>query len=149
MKCIFMRLFLAAVAVGIGPSTTAAGEPLPSIESVLAKWEEASQKCRILDAELAVFEYDGLTRGPPKISRGRLYYEAPNIGRFEIADEDGELVTVEPHQILDGLSIGADEDGSGIELHVGWGYAVGAVIALALAAGLTRRYTKKDQHEDD
>lgn len=79
-------LVLAVVMICIGCSICLGGDPLPSIESVLAKWEEASQKCRILDAKLAVFRYDVFNGESPKISQGRFYYEAPNIARYEIRD---------------------------------------------------------------
>jgi TIGR03009 family protein len=55
------------------------------VESVLARWEKASQRCRTLDAKLTVFHYDAIFHGEyPTISRGRFYYEAPNVGRCEI-----------------------------------------------------------------
>ena len=62
-----------------------AKEPDPTVDSVLAKWEEASQKCKTLDAKLTVFRYDGVFgNGQPTITQGRFYYEAPNLGRYEI-----------------------------------------------------------------
>ena len=35
-----------------------AKEPAPSVDSILAKWEEASTKCKTLDAKLTVWKYD-------------------------------------------------------------------------------------------
>ncbi len=63
-----------------------AKEPLPAVDSVLAKWEEASRKCKTLDAKLTVFRYDGIFGDgrQPTITQGRFYYEAPNLGRYEI-----------------------------------------------------------------
>ncbi len=86
MKSTRFWKILAVVAAHLGCSACLAGDPLPSVESVLAKWEEASQKCRILDAKVVVFRYDSFNGEQPKISQGRFYYEAPNIGRYEIRE---------------------------------------------------------------
>ena len=57
----------------------------PTVDSVLAKWEAASQMCKTLDAKLTVWKYDGVFgNGQPEVSYGRFYYEAPNQGRYEI-----------------------------------------------------------------
>jgi hypothetical protein len=60
-------------------------EPDPTVESVLARWEEASHKCRTLDAKVTVFHYDDVfgQGDRPTITQGRFYYETPNIGRYE------------------------------------------------------------------
>ena len=63
-----------------------AQEPDPAVDSVLAKWEAASQKCKTLDAKLTVWRYDDVFDHDhqPTITQGRFYYEAPNTGRYEI-----------------------------------------------------------------
>ena len=62
-----------------------AKEPDPAIDSVLAKWEETSQKVKTLDAKLTVFRYDGVFGdGTQTITQGRFYYERRNLGRYEI-----------------------------------------------------------------
>jgi outer membrane lipoprotein-sorting protein len=76
----FWRVF-AVVVICLDCSRCLAGDPLPSVDSVLAKWEQSSQKCRTLDAKLTVFSYSEFGQ---EISQGRFYYEAPNIGRYEI-----------------------------------------------------------------
>jgi TIGR03009 family protein len=64
-----------------------AGDPAASVDSVLAKWEEASQKCRSLDAKLTVYHYDSVFGGDrATITQGRFYFEAPNLGRYEIRE---------------------------------------------------------------
>ncbi|MGD0897391.1 MAG: hypothetical protein ABR915_06110 [Thermoguttaceae bacterium] len=80
-------LVIALVAICLGCSPCLAGDPLPSVESVLAKWEEASQKCKSLDAKLTVYHYDSVFGGDrATITQGRFYYEAPNLGRYEIRE---------------------------------------------------------------
>ena len=63
-----------------------ANEPAPTVDSVLAKWEEASQKVKTLDAKLTVWRYDQVFDRDHQatITLGRFYYEAPNLGRYEI-----------------------------------------------------------------
>ena len=57
----------------------------PTVDSVLAKWEAASQACKTLDAKLIVWAYDNVfDNGQPTIKYGRFYYEAPNQGRYEV-----------------------------------------------------------------
>ena len=67
-----------------GGSRCPAGEPAPPLDAVLAKWQEASGKVRILDAELRVFDYTNPCRDQPTVRQGRFYYESPNLGRYEI-----------------------------------------------------------------
>jgi hypothetical protein len=64
-----------------------ADDSLPSDEVIISKWEEASQKCRNLDAKLTVFRYDIFGGEQPKVTHGRLYYEAPGLGRYEISED--------------------------------------------------------------
>ena len=68
-----------------------AKKPAPTVDSVLAKWEEASQKCKTLDAKLTVWRYDDVfdRDHQPTITQGRFYYEAPNLGRYEIRKTPG------------------------------------------------------------
>jgi outer membrane lipoprotein-sorting protein len=61
-------------------------DPLPSVDVVLAKWEESSRKLQCMDAKLTVFQYDVFTGDQPKITRGRFYYEAPNLARYEVTE---------------------------------------------------------------
>ena len=62
-----------------------AREPAPTVDAILSKWEEASQKVKTLDAKLTVWRYDQVfADGQPTITLGRFYYEAPNLGRYEI-----------------------------------------------------------------
>ncbi len=68
----------------------AAVEPKLSLDTVLAKWEAASDKCKTLDAKVTEFRYDGVfSPDRPTIQRGRFYYEAPNSGRFQLQSEHG------------------------------------------------------------
>ena len=85
MKTFHLVLVPGLVAAWLVSSPGSAKEPDPTVVSVLAKWEEASQKCKTLDAKLTVWKYDGVFGdGHPTITQGRFYYEAPNVGRYEI-----------------------------------------------------------------
>ena len=88
MKTSHLLLILALAVLRLDGSPCNAVEPGPSVDSVLAKWEDASQKCKILDAKLTVWRYDhGFGHDhQPTITRGRFYYEAPNLGRYEIRE---------------------------------------------------------------
>ena len=87
MKLLPVSLGLAVVAICLGCSRCRACDPLPSVASVLAKWEEASQKVKTLDAKLTVWRYDQVFGdGQPTITQGPFYYEAPNLGRYEIRE---------------------------------------------------------------
>ena len=57
----------------------------PSIPSSRSGKRQA-RKCKTLDAELTVFHYDAVFGDPhhPVITQGRFYYEAPNLGCYEI-----------------------------------------------------------------
>lgn len=88
MRTPWLLLVPACLACAVA-SYSRAEEPKTSIEAVLAKWEMASQDCRTLDARLTVFQYDVFTGDQPTVYRGRFYYEAPNIGRYEIRGADG------------------------------------------------------------
>ena len=82
-------LALAAAACWAG-GPCLGGEAMPPIDVVLAKWEAASQECRSLDAELTVFRYDVVFGdGRPEVLHGRLYFEAPDLGRYEIREKPG------------------------------------------------------------
>ena len=90
MKCLRSWPVMTLVAECLIGFPCLAGDPGPSVESVLAKWEEASQKCRSLDVKLTVFRYDDVFGGDqPKITQGRFYYEAPHTGRYEIWETTG------------------------------------------------------------
>jgi outer membrane lipoprotein-sorting protein len=66
-----------------------AGDQAATIDSVLAKWEGASQKCRSLDAKVTRLRYAHVFGQGDRaiIARGRFYYEAPNMGCWEISEE--------------------------------------------------------------
>ena len=84
-------VLLAILATSPAISRCQADEPPLTVDAVLAKWEKASQECRILDAKLTVFHYDRVFHGDkPCIQTGRFYYEAPNLGRYEVKDRDGD-----------------------------------------------------------
>jgi hypothetical protein len=55
-----------------------------SMESILVKWEDASQKCHSLNAAVTIFHYDVFSGDHPQVTRGRLYCETPHVGRYEI-----------------------------------------------------------------
>ena len=84
MKMFHLVLIPGLVMAWLVSAPSNAKEPDPPVDSVLAKWEGASQKCRTLDAKLAVLRYDAFNRDRPRTSWGRFYYEAPNVGRYEI-----------------------------------------------------------------
>jgi hypothetical protein len=69
----------------VGDLPCFAHDPAANLDSLLAKWEAASQKCRSLDAKVTRIRYSG--RGDrPTIAKGRFYYEAPNLGCFDITE---------------------------------------------------------------
>jgi hypothetical protein len=86
MRTIHILLVLGLGALWFRCALCAAGEPDADIESVLAKWEEASQKCHSLDAKLTVFRYDVFGGEQPTITQGRFYYEASHVGRYEMGE---------------------------------------------------------------
>ncbi len=86
MKILHLALAPGLLLAGLVSSLGHAKEPVPTVDSVLAKWEEASQKCKTLDARLTVCKYDPVfdIGGRPTVTYGRFYYETPNLGRYEI-----------------------------------------------------------------
>ena len=91
MRTAQLLMVLGFTANSIVGSLCHAGKPDPAVESVLAKWEDASKKCRSLDAKVTVYRYDPVFRdNNPIISHGRVYYEAPNFARYEIGIEEGQ-----------------------------------------------------------
>ncbi len=86
MKTLRLLLILGFAASGVAGVRCLAGDPATTLDSVLAKWEEASQKCKSLDAKLTVFRYDVVFGKPAITTHGRFYYEAPNVARYEIRD---------------------------------------------------------------
>jgi outer membrane lipoprotein-sorting protein len=86
----FISRCAAMALIGIACSSGRAGEPLASVDSVLAKWEAASQACRTLDVQVTRFRYDNVFGGRDctETASGRFYYEAPDVGRFEIRSND-------------------------------------------------------------
>ena len=105
MRSSLFRLFLAVAAICLGLAPCLAGEPLPSVESVLAKWEAASRKCRTLDAKLTTFDGGGGRSGMESIvQQGRFYYEAPNMGYFKIEGnghaDSGEFIVWKGEETL-------------------------------------------------
>lgn len=80
-------------------SLSKAGEPAPSIESVLDQWEKTSKQCQVLDAKLTVLRYNAFHGdGNPEIMQGRFYYEAPSFARYQTregrAAKDGGLPSI-------------------------------------------------------
>lgn len=74
-----------------------ATEPTRTVDSVLAKWEAASRACKTLDAKFTTWKYDPVFGdGEPTIARGRFYYEAPNVGRYEIRESSDDTVNAWP-----------------------------------------------------
>ena len=71
-------LWLAIVASGPGRSRCRADEPAPSLDTVLAKWQEAAGNCRTLDAKLTVFHYDSVvSTDRPTVQQGRFTMRRP------------------------------------------------------------------------
>ncbi|MGA2257827.1 MAG: hypothetical protein ABSG53_24455 [Thermoguttaceae bacterium] len=85
MKVFHFVLVTGLILTWLVSSLGDAKEADPTVDSVLAKWEEASQKCKTLDAKLTVWRYDQVfdRDHQPTITQGRFYYEAPNLGRYE------------------------------------------------------------------
>ncbi len=74
-----------------------ATEPTPTVDSVLAKWEAASRACKTLDAKFTTWKYVPVFGdGEPTIAQGRFYYEAPNVGRYEIRGSSDDTVNAWP-----------------------------------------------------
>ena len=86
MKQSAFLLAVALLAVPLAALHCLAAAPQTSVNAVLAKWEEASQKCKSLDAKLTIRRYDSVfgSRDEPAIEHGRFYYESPGVGRFQI-----------------------------------------------------------------
>lgn len=105
MKVFPIVLISGSVLASLVSSPGNAKEPEPTVDSVLSKWEEASQKCKTLDAKLTVFSYDAVfDDGHPTITQGRFYYEAPNLGRYEIRKrESSQAATNNWSNILEAI----------------------------------------------
>jgi hypothetical protein len=88
MNVLCLLLVFGLAAGGLAESRAVAEEAAGDLDSVLAKWEEASQKCQSLDANLTVYRYDDVFRDRTTTMQGRFYYEAPNKGRYEIRRGD-------------------------------------------------------------
>ena len=85
MKLSAFLLAVVLLAVPLAAPRCLRPAPQTLVSTVLAKWEEASQKCKSLDAKLTIWHYDGVFNGDkPTIEHGRFYYESPDIGRFQI-----------------------------------------------------------------
>ncbi len=91
MKMLRLLLVFGVAASGLGGVHCIAGDQVAAIDSVLAKWEAASQKCRSLDAKVTRVRYAHVLGQGDRavVARGRFYYEAPNMGYFEIGEEGG------------------------------------------------------------
>ncbi len=88
MKMLRLLSVFAFAANGLSGSPCFAGDQATTIDSVLAKWDEASQKCRSLDAKATRLRYVHVFGQDDRAitARGRFYYEAPNMGYCEIRE---------------------------------------------------------------
>lgn len=81
-------LLVLGIAIGAQCANTcccSAAGPNRSIEFILTKWGEASYKRHTLDTRLTLLSFSGTSaEEKPTIQQGRFYYEAPNVGRFEL-----------------------------------------------------------------
>lgn len=86
MKPRWSLVFLGLLSALLANSPCRADEPELTLDAVLEKWEKASQECKILDAKLALFQYDYVKFHTlkPKMQYGRFYYESPTISKIEI-----------------------------------------------------------------
>jgi outer membrane lipoprotein-sorting protein len=64
-----------------GITSSQDAEPRPDLDSVLAKWEQASQAIRTFDAQFTRITYDPVFDREQR-SQGRFYFEAPDRGYF-------------------------------------------------------------------
>jgi len=82
----FLRL---VIVVGlICGADVCAEEPLPTVESVVAAWSEASRECRSLEAKLVVYTYDRVFGDGPTTAAGRYRYEMGGDLRLHVAKRD-------------------------------------------------------------
>jgi hypothetical protein len=85
MKSHWIFLLIGLISSCIGNAFCRGEEPDLTLDSVLEKWEKASQECKILDTKLTMFRYDRFVSVvKPKIEYGRFYYEYPTVGRIDI-----------------------------------------------------------------
>ncbi|HEV3022712.1 MAG TPA: TIGR03009 domain-containing protein [Pirellulales bacterium] len=71
------------------------------VDLVLRKWEEKQKKIKTFSCEFTLFEYDG-TYEKARESNGKVYYAAPDKGKYEVFDEEG---APGEHWVCDGKSI--------------------------------------------
>ncbi len=57
------------------------------VDKVLQSWQQASEECRVFDAEITRIEYDR-SFGKSRKTKCRFYYEAPGFGRLDIGGSD-------------------------------------------------------------
>lgn len=86
MKTHWFFLLLAIIPLCPCNSLCRAEEAELTLDSVLEKWEKASQECKILDMKLALFQYDStFPTAKPDRMYGRFYYEDPNTARLDFS----------------------------------------------------------------
>ena len=84
MKLHWCFLLLVLIPTYLGNSLCCAENPEITLDSVLEKWETASQECKILDTKLVFFRYDRVfSATKPEMEYGRIYYESPTICKIE------------------------------------------------------------------
>jgi hypothetical protein len=85
MKTHWFFLLFGLMPICLCNSLCRAEEPVLTLDSVLEKWETASQECKILDAKLEFFRYDRVfSAEKPEMEYGRIYYESPTVSKIEI-----------------------------------------------------------------
>jgi TIGR03009 family protein len=71
------------------------------VDLVLRKWEEKQKTIKTFSCDFTVLEYDG-TYEKARESSGRVYYAAPDKGKYEVFDDEG---APGEHWVCDGKSI--------------------------------------------
>ena len=87
-----------------------ADEANENVDSVLSRWEEASQNCQTLDAKLIVYQYDLFHDKQPAITQGRFYYEAPKRWTLRNRERSGQGTTNDWSNLRDVIIWRADEN---------------------------------------
>ncbi len=86
MKSHWFFLLLSIIPICLCNSLCRAEEAELTLDSVLEKWEKASQECKIFDTKLALFQYDSnFPTDKPKVIYGRFYFESSKTARIDIS----------------------------------------------------------------
>jgi hypothetical protein len=107
MKAIWFSPFLGIVLASLAVISCRGEAPKLTLDTVLEKWEKASQECKILDAKLKLWHYDLARQSDkPIIQYGRFYRESSNIARIDVGDKPiiktNEWQTIADSLIWDG-----------------------------------------------